>query len=161
MRFDLTDLRLFRHIAETGSITHGAERSHLALASASARIRGMEAMLDVPLLQRGRRGVRLTAAGRSLLDHARIVLQQVDAMRGDLSAYSRGLKGSVRVLANTAALSEHLPRLLGMNAHFRRGLAERARQRAQRRLAPRADAQSEVDVLEQGRVEAVRVHGDE
>jgi DNA-binding transcriptional LysR family regulator len=82
------------------------------LASASARIRGMEEMLDVPLLQRGRRGVRLTTAGRSLLDHARIVLQQVDAMRGELSAYSRGLKGSVRVLANTAALSEHLPRLL-------------------------------------------------
>src|SRR5882757_3994534 len=105
MRFDLTDLRLFRNVAETGSITHGAERSHLALASASARIRGMEEMLDVPLLQRGRRGVRLTDAGRSLLDHARIVLQQVDTMRGELSAYSRGL-------ANTAALSEHLPRLL-------------------------------------------------
>ena len=112
MRFDLTDLRLFRHVAETGSITHGAERSHLALASASARIRGMEEMLDVPLLQRGRRGVQLTDAGRNLLDHARIVLQQVDTMRGELSAYSRGLKGSVRVLANTAALSEHLPRLL-------------------------------------------------
>jgi len=40
------------------------------------------------------------------------VLQQVDTMRGELSAYSRGLKASVRVLANTAALSEHLPRLL-------------------------------------------------
>lgn len=112
MRFDLTDLRLFRHVADTGSITHGAERSHLALASASARIRGMEEMLAVPLLQRGRRGVRLTDAGRNLLDHARIVLQQVDTMRGDLAAYSRGLKGSVRMLANTAALSEHLPRLL-------------------------------------------------
>ena len=112
MRFDLTDLRLFRHVAESGSITHGAERSHLALASASARIRGMEEMLDVPLLQRGRRGVALTDAGRSLLDHARIVLQQVETMRGELSAHSRGLRGSVRVLANTAALAEHLPRLL-------------------------------------------------
>lgn len=112
MRFDLTDLRLFRHVAESGSITHGAERSHLALASASARIRGMEEVLAVPLLQRGRRGVRLTDAGRNLLDHARIVLQQVDTMRGELAAYSRGLKGSVRLLANTAALSEHLPKLL-------------------------------------------------
>lgn len=112
MRFDLTDLRLFRHVADTGSITHGAERSHLALASASARIRGMEEILAVPLLQRGRRGVRLTDAGRNLLDHARIVLQQVDTMHGELAAYSRGLKGSVRVLANTAALSEHLPKLL-------------------------------------------------
>ena len=112
MRFDLTDLRLFRHVVETGSITRGAERAHLALASASARIRGMEETLDVSLLKRGRRGVQPTDAGRSLLDHARIVLQQIETMRGDLGTYSRGLKGSVRILANTAALSEHLPALL-------------------------------------------------
>lgn len=112
MRFDFTDLRLFLHVAQTGSITHGAERAHLALASASARIRGMEDELGVPLLKRGRRGVEPTDAGRSLLDHARIVLQQVETMRGDLGAYSRGLKGSVRILANTSALSEHLPALL-------------------------------------------------
>ncbi|MFZ5780819.1 MAG: LysR family transcriptional regulator [Pseudomonadota bacterium] len=112
MRFDLTDLRLFRHVVESGSITRGAERTHLALASASARIRGMEAALDVPLLTRGRRGVRPTAAGRSLLDHARVVLQQVDTMHGELGAYARGLKGSVRLLANTSAISEHLPPLL-------------------------------------------------
>jgi DNA-binding transcriptional LysR family regulator len=112
MRFDLTDLRLFRHVAEARSITGGAERSNLALASASARVRGMEETLGVSLLKRGRRGVELTDAGRSLLDHARIVLQQVETLRGELGAYSRGLKGSVRLLANTAALSEHLPGLL-------------------------------------------------
>ena len=112
MRFDFTDLRLFLHVMQTGSITRGAERAHLALASASARIRGMEDVLGVPLLRRGRRGVEPTDAGRSLLDHARIVLQQIETMRGDLGAYSRGLKGSVRILANTSALSEHLPSLL-------------------------------------------------
>ncbi|TAJ86036.1 LysR family transcriptional regulator [Reyranella sp.] len=112
MRFDLTDLRLFRHVVETESITRGAERTHLALASASARIRGMEEVLGVPLLKRGRRGVQPTDAGRALLDHARIVLQQIETMRGELGAYSRGLKGHVRLLANTAAMSEHLPALL-------------------------------------------------
>ena len=35
MRFDLADLSLFRHVVEAGSITHGAERAHLALAAAS------------------------------------------------------------------------------------------------------------------------------
>lgn len=112
MRFDFTDLRLFHAVTQTGSITRGAERTHLALASASARIRGMEEVLGVPLFKRGRRGVEPTDAGRSLLDHARIVLQQIETMRGDLGAYSRGLKGSVRILANTSALSEHLPALL-------------------------------------------------
>ncbi|MEA2996487.1 MAG: hypothetical protein QOG74_2036, partial [Alphaproteobacteria bacterium] len=42
MRFDLADLSLFRHVVEAGSITHGAERANLALASASTRIRNME-----------------------------------------------------------------------------------------------------------------------
>lgn len=112
MRFDLIDLRLFLHVADSASITHGAERAHLALASASARIRGMEDALGVDLLKRGRRGVALTPAGQCLLDHARIVTQQVEAMRGDLGAFARGLAGSVRVLSNTAALSEHLPRSL-------------------------------------------------
>ncbi|MDO8979524.1 MAG: LysR substrate-binding domain-containing protein [Afipia sp.] len=112
MHFDLVDMRLFVAIAEARSITHGAERSALALASASARIKSMEAALGVPLLERQRRGVRLTAAGESLLDHARVVLHQVAAMQGELTAYARGLKARIHVLANTSGASEHLPKVL-------------------------------------------------
>ena len=42
MRFDLVDLQLFIAVADQRSITRGAERSNLALASASARIKGLE-----------------------------------------------------------------------------------------------------------------------
>ncbi len=93
MRFDLVDLQLFIAVAETRSITNGALRVHLALASASARIKGLEAALGVALLKRGRRGVELTAAGESLLDHARIVIHNVEAMRGDLAAYRQRRQG--------------------------------------------------------------------
>jgi len=109
MRFDLTDLRLFLHVAEAGSITGGAERAALALASASARIRGMEAAAGTALLQRGRRGVAPTPAGEAVLHHARLVLQQMERMRGELGDYARGLKGHVRILGNTAAVTEFLP----------------------------------------------------
>ena len=112
MRFDLVDLQLFIAVADARSITQGALRAHLALASASARIKGLEAVLGVTLLKRGRRGVELTAAGESLLDHARIVMHHVDAMRGDLAAFASGAKASVHLLANTSGLSEHLPRAL-------------------------------------------------
>jgi DNA-binding transcriptional LysR family regulator len=112
MRFDLVDLQLFIAVAETRSITNGALRVHLALASASARIKGLEAALGVSLLRRGRRGVELTAAGETLLDHARIVIHNVEAMRGDLAAFSRGMKATVRFLANTSGLSEYLPKAL-------------------------------------------------
>lgn len=112
MHFDLTDLRLFLHVVEAGSITAGAARAGLALASASARIRGMEEQAGVPLLERGRRGVEPTPAGRTLLRHARLVTGQMERMRGELGEYARGLKGHVRLLANTAAAAEFLPEIL-------------------------------------------------
>src|SRR6202012_4587512 len=112
MRFDLVDLQLFVAVADSRSITGGALQVHLALASASARIKGLEQAFGVALLKRGRRGVELTAAGESLLDHARIVMHEVDAMRGDLGAYATGARASVHMLANTSGLSEHLPKAL-------------------------------------------------
>jgi DNA-binding transcriptional LysR family regulator len=109
MRYDLTDLNLFRHVVEAGSITHGAERAHLALAAASTRIRQMEEALGAGLLVRGRAGVTPTQAGRTLLQHARIMLAQAERLREDLGAYAGGLAGQVRVLSNTNALTEFLP----------------------------------------------------
>lgn len=109
MRFDFTDLSLFRHIVEAGSITHGAARAHLALGAASTRIRNMEDTLGAALLTRGRQGVRPTQAGRTLLQHARTILAQAEILREDLGVYADGLTGQVRVLSNTNALTEFLP----------------------------------------------------
>jgi DNA-binding transcriptional LysR family regulator len=114
MRFDLVDLQLFVAVADTGSITHGAARASLALASASARIKGLEADLGVALVRRRRRGVELTAAGESLRDHARTIMHQVTMMQGDIAAFSSGVRASVHLLANTSGLSEHLPKALGV-----------------------------------------------
>src|ERR1700748_641652 len=112
MRFDLVDLALFIAVADSGSITGGAQRAHLALASASERIKGLEQALGVALLKRGRRGVEPTAAGESLLDHARIIMHNVDALRGDLAAFASGARASVHLLANTSGISEYLPKAL-------------------------------------------------
>ena len=112
MRFDLSDLSLFRHVVEGGSITAGAERAHLALAAASTRIRNMEEALGAALLVRSRQGVTPTQAGRTLLQHARAILRQAERLREDLSAYAGGLAGQIRVLSNTNALTEFLPEAL-------------------------------------------------
>ena len=111
MRFDFADLSLFRHVVEAGSITHGAERAHLALAAASTRIRNMEQALGAPLLIRARHGVTPTQAGRTLLQHARTMLDQAERLREDLGAYAGGIAGQVRVLSNTNA-TEFLPEAL-------------------------------------------------
>jgi DNA-binding transcriptional LysR family regulator len=109
MRFDLSDLRLFLNVVEAGSITRGAERTHLAIAAASTWIRNMEAALGAPLLHRERSGVQPTPAGRTLVHHARLLLQQSQRMHGELAQYAEGIKGQVRLLSNTNALTEFLP----------------------------------------------------
>jgi DNA-binding transcriptional LysR family regulator len=119
LSFDLTDLSLFRHVVEAGSITHGAERAHLALAAASTRIRNMEEAIGAALLVRQRQGVTPTQAGRTLLGHARTLLRQAERLREDLGAYGGGLAGQIRVFSNTNALTEFLPEALGsfLTAH--------------------------------------------
>jgi DNA-binding transcriptional LysR family regulator len=112
MHLDLTDLRLFLNVHEAGTITGGAAATCMTLASASERIRGIEEALGVPLLLRNSRGIQVTPAGLTLARHARIVLQQMDHLRGELQAFSIGVKGHVRLLCNTSALSEHLPDVL-------------------------------------------------
>jgi DNA-binding transcriptional LysR family regulator len=129
MRFDLTDLKLFLHVVEAGSITAGADRMHLAVAAASTRIRNMELELGTPLLNRDRQGVQPTPAGRTLLHHARLLLQQAERMRGELSEYADGLKGHIRLLSNTNALTEFLPEplsnFLASHPHVNIDLEER------------------------------------
>ncbi|AYQ27333.1 MULTISPECIES: LysR family transcriptional regulator [unclassified Polaromonas] len=119
LRFDLVDLRLFLHVTDTGSITAGSKLSHLALASASARIRGMEDALGVALLERLRSGVKPTKAGLAVAHHARLVLQQLDRMHGEIDDYAGGMAGKVRLLSNTAAITDYLPEALAafLNAH--------------------------------------------
>jgi DNA-binding transcriptional LysR family regulator len=112
MRIDLTDMRLFRDVAEAGSITAGAARSHLALAAASARIRGLEGDLGAPLFVRSRLGVSLTPAGHALLGHARRLLADAEILIEDLRPYGAGLAGEVRLLSNTNAITEFLPEAL-------------------------------------------------
>lgn len=112
MHFDLTDLRLFLHVTDAGNISRGAERAHMAVSSASERIARLESSLGVVLLERQHRGVRPTAAGLTLRNHARTILGQVDRTLADLSEHARGLRGHVRILSNTSAATEFLPPII-------------------------------------------------
>jgi DNA-binding transcriptional LysR family regulator len=111
--FDLTDLRLFLHIVDGGSITVGARAAHLSLAAGSARVLGMEQALATPLLTRGHRGVLPTAAGLALAQHARGVLQQAERLRLDLEEHARSRKRHIALIGTSAAIREYLSDPLG------------------------------------------------
>ena len=109
MRFDLTTLNLVLAIAETHSITRGAEREHLALAAASKRLSDLETRLGVLLFERRARGVEPTEAGRALVRHIRTLNASLHALESEVVEFSRGIKGHLRIAANASAIAECLP----------------------------------------------------
>lgn len=112
MHFDLTDLRLFVQVAESKSLTKAARQTHLSLPAVSARIKELENQAGVRLLYRAPRGVALTPAGQALLQHALGLLSQVDYLRDDMQRFCEGVKGHIRVFANTTAVTEFMPEVL-------------------------------------------------
>lgn len=110
--FDLTDLQLIVNIGDASSLTRGAEKSHLSLPAASNRVKNLEDHFGTRLFHRNSQGVTLTPSGEAFLRHARLVLRQIDHLRGDIHEYARGIKGQVRMLANTTAMTEFMPAVL-------------------------------------------------
>ena len=75
---ELRHLRYFVALADAGSFTKAAERIFITQPTLSQQIRRLEEIMGTPLLQRRREGLKLTAAGRVLLDASRNVLSLVD-----------------------------------------------------------------------------------
>ena len=75
---ELRHLRYFVALADAGSYTRAAEKIFIAQPTLSQQIRRMEEIVGTPLLQRRREGLRLTTAGRVLLDGSRTVLALID-----------------------------------------------------------------------------------
>jgi LysR family transcriptional regulator, hca operon transcriptional activator len=77
---ELRHLRYFVAVAEAGSLTVAAEQTlHTSQPSLSRQIRDLESELGARLLTRRARGIELTPAGKTLLDHARSLLSHVEA----------------------------------------------------------------------------------
>ena len=105
VRYELTDLRLFQAIAEAHSLAGGAAATHITSSAASHRLKNLEHALGTPLFVRNARGMELTPAGETLLAHVRELLQGVERMHDDVGRFTRGLKGHIRLLANSSSLN--------------------------------------------------------
>ena len=106
---DLTTLRLFASVCETGQ--HRARRRARPASCGSAiskRLAQLEDTVGTPLLVRKRHGVAPTAAGQTLLEHARAMLDSAARIERDMEAYAAGVRGQVRILASVSAMAESL-----------------------------------------------------
>lgn len=109
MKYDFQTLRLFIAVAREGSISQAATKEHMVASAVSKRIADLEEMIGAPLFYRHRRGVKLTLAGNELLAHASRVMAELAKLDGALSNYANGVKGQIRLVANTSAIVQFLP----------------------------------------------------
>ncbi len=105
---DLTTLRLFVSVCETGNIARAGERASIVGSAISKRLAQLEDTVGTPLLTRKRHGVQPTAAGQTLLEHARAMLDGAARIERDMGGYAAGLRGQVRILASVSAMAESL-----------------------------------------------------
>lgn len=89
---DITTLRLFISVCETGNIARAGERASIVGSAISKRLAQLEDTVGAKLLTRKRRGVEPTEAGETLLEHARAILASSDRIERDMSAYASGVK---------------------------------------------------------------------
>lgn len=98
-------LRILVELARRGSMREVAEATGYSTSAISTQLAALERDAGVPLLEPDGRGVRLTPAGRRLVDHARTILAAADAARADLAA-DAPIAGRVRVAAYSSALAD-------------------------------------------------------
>jgi len=128
-RIDLTTLRLFIAVCEEQNLTRAANREGIAASAVSKRMNDFELAFGVTLFKRLSKGMALTPAGEALLHHARVTLLNVEKIAVELTEYSQGVRGHVRMLANLSAIVQFLPedlsRFFGVHEHLRVDLQER------------------------------------
>jgi len=94
---DLKQLRTFLHVAETGSLSKAAKRLNITQPALSRQIRLLEEDAGVLLFIRTGRGVRLSEAGEKLAPRARILAEEMERLKMDMTAYAGTISGEVRL----------------------------------------------------------------
>jgi DNA-binding transcriptional LysR family regulator len=94
---DWVTLRIYLTAIELGSIRQAADRCGNAVAAAAKRIQMPESDSALALFERGARGVRPTAAGEALAQHARALFDLGDRLTANIRGFASGSLGKVRL----------------------------------------------------------------
>lgn len=109
---ELTPLRYFISIAETGHMTRAAETLGVTQPALSAMLKKLEGEIGADLLHRTGRGVELTDAGSTFLEHARDAVQRADAGVKAVREMTGLERGSIRIGGGATAITYLLPRVV-------------------------------------------------
>ena len=109
---NLRHLKIFRDVAEAGSIRAAARASTLTQPAMSYAIRELEQQVGAPLLVRSIKGVVPTTIGEALLRRARLLFNEVRRAEEEIAQLRHGTGGSLRVAFSSFAVGQMLPKAL-------------------------------------------------
>jgi len=141
---EIRQLEALLAVAEAGSFTTAADRLHTVQSNVSEHVRQLEAELGVQLLVRGRRGTVPTEFGVRVIERARAIHSEIDALHKDLSMLlgletghaTLGVVGTVSRLLVPMVVAEMRATAPGLSLRLTEGASERlAGEVAERQLA--------------------------
>ncbi|MBP8536436.1 LysR family transcriptional regulator [Streptomyces sp. MK37H] len=135
---------MLRVVRQQGTVTAAAEALHLTPSAVSHHMRELARELRVPLLEPHGRGVRLTPAGRLLIDHADALLARWEEARAELESYRAGMTGPLRIAGFTTAISGLIAPAAGRLRHSHPDLLVQVRE---------CDTAESMDLLVAGEVD--------
>jgi DNA-binding transcriptional LysR family regulator len=118
MRLEHAELKTFQAVVEANGFNRAADRLHVTQSAVSQTIASLEAKLDVMLIKRGRQ-LKLTDAGRRLLDHANIMLQQEQQTIEDINQLKRSERHTLNLAINSTINRFYAPQLLSKFSRLR------------------------------------------
>ena len=103
---DLKQLRAFVTVADTGNVTRAASLLNLVQPAVSRQLRMLEEDLGTELFDRSRHGMRLTPAGKTMLEYARRILNEVARAKAEIQPTQGPVSGIVTIglLSSTSDL---------------------------------------------------------
>ena len=107
---DLTALRSFVTVAETGGVTKAAQQLHLTQSAVSMQLKRLELSLGQPLLDRSGRGVALTNQGEQLLSYGRRMLALNDEVMARMT--DDAFQGEIRFGVPADIVFPNIPHVL-------------------------------------------------
>src|SRR4051812_12978287 len=110
---DVRRLKVLREVAAPGSFSAAADALSFTQSAVSQQVAALERETGTKLLERGPRGVRLTDAGRALVEHADAILARIDDAEQELAAIAGLRGGRLRLATFQSAGTTIVPRALG------------------------------------------------
>src|SRR3954452_6667292 len=110
---DVRRLRVLREVAACGSFSAAAESLSFTQSAVSQQVAALERECATTLLERGPRGVRLSAAGRGWVEHADAILARIEDAEQELAAIAGLRGGRLRLATFQSAGATIVPRALG------------------------------------------------